>query len=123
MVCCEPDWGTFTLLSDDVRTSRAVAQSWGESFRNGWIGRQLKEMLIRGGLLSVELSGHLLFTDGCDSADRVFDISVTIERLRRDDPNGSHRYSRWREDYEADKNRGCCASVTLFLVSGVKTLT
>ncbi len=118
LVCCEPDWGTFTLLAEDVATAQDIAADWTRHFRNPWMGRQLKQRLMRCGLEAVQLTGHLLFTDGYEAADRVFDVAATVERLQAHDPIARERYSAWLERYRSAQ--GCSASVTLFMVSALK---
>jgi SAM-dependent methyltransferase len=120
IVCCEPDWGTYTVNTTDRFAGRAIADRWQLDIRNSWIGRQLESLLVSCGVTGIDLTGHLLFTNGWEAANVVFDMKATVERLAFDSPEHREHYFRWLEGFQAEENLLCSASVTLFMVSGTK---
>jgi SAM-dependent methyltransferase len=121
IVCCEPDWGTYTVNTADRLVARALADRWQQDIRNSWIGRHLRGMLIRSGVIDVDLTGHLLFTDGWEAANCVFDMKSTVEKLMADAPEHREHYARWLEEFAQEENLPCSASVTLFMAAGTKS--
>jgi SAM-dependent methyltransferase len=120
IVCCEPDWGTYTVNTTDRFVGRAIADRWQQDIRNSWIGRQLQSLLVRCGVAGVDLTGHLLFTNGWEAANIVFDMKATVETIASDAPEQREHYLRWLEAYQAEESLPCSASVTLFMVSATK---
>jgi ubiquinone/menaquinone biosynthesis C-methylase UbiE len=120
IVCCEPDWGTYTVNTADRLVGRAIADRWQQDIRNSWIGRQLREMLIKCGVIDVDLTGYLLFTDGWEAANCVFDMKATVEKIMADAAENCEHYTRWLERFAAEENLPCSASVTLFMTTGTK---
>lgn len=119
LVCAEPDWGTLTIASQDRHTVRRVVETWGDQFRQGWIGRELLGLVQRLRLTDVTLSGHLLVAEGFSAADTVFDISRTVELLSKEE--NTPRYRDWLADLRhSDTSCPILATVTLFLISGRK---
>ena len=117
LVCAEPDWGTFTIASQDRPTVRRLVETWGDQFRHGWIGRELFGLVHPLRLADVTLSGHLLVAEGFSVADAVFDISRTVELLSK--AENTLRYRDWLAALRhADANCPVLATVTLFLISG-----
>lgn len=116
VVCVEPDWGTFTVTSADRATTRLVADAWCDSFRHGWIGRGLKPMLIAAGLRNVDVTGHLVETEGFTAIDKIFDLTHTITKLKQSAP--AKMLDGWLDDVRG-KDRPI-ATVTLFMASGTK---
>src|SRR6266545_1284952 len=116
IVCTEPDWGTFTITSADRETTRLVAHAWCDSFRHGWIGRSLKPMLIDAGLRNVEITGHVVETEGFNAVDKVYDLTQTIAKLKQS--TSSKMLDKWLDDIR-QKDR-LIATVTLFMASGTK---
>lgn len=117
LACAEPDWGTFVLTSEDRRTTRGVVDTWCDGFRNGWIGRWLKPAMRRIGFEDVSLTGHLLVADGFEAIDKVFDVSMTVAKMRESGSN-AEQAEKWLRQLQNDRN--AFASVTLFLVTAVK---
>lgn len=117
IACAEPDWGTFVVTSGDRATTRRVAETWCDGFRNGWIGRDLAPMLRRAGFTGVELTGHLLIADGFAAIDKVFDVVMTVNRLA----GGATAESSHHWLTELRERPDAMASVTLFLATGVKS--
>jgi SAM-dependent methyltransferase len=120
IVCCEPDWGTYAVNTTDRLVGRALADRWQQDIRNSWIGRQLRSMLIQCGVIDVDLTGHLLFTDGWEAANCVFDMKATVEKIMADAPEHREHYARWLEEFAGEENLPCSASVTLFMAAGTK---
>lgn len=77
-------------------------------------------MMRSAGFVDVELTGHLLITEGFKAMDEVFDLSRTVQRM-----GGGHEADRstlttWLEDLRRLPTPQVAATVTLFLASGTK---
>jgi SAM-dependent methyltransferase len=120
IVCCEPDWGTYTVNTTDRFVGRAITDRWQQDIRNSWIGRRLPSLLVACGVTCVELTGHLLFTNGWEAANIVFDMKATVERMATDAPEHRETYLRWLEAFQAEESLPCSAATTLFMASGTK---
>ncbi len=90
VVCAEPDWGTFTIDHENRPMVQNIAEFWAESFRNPWIGRQLRNELRKAGFIDIQVQGALLVAPSFEASDQVFDIVQTALRLaettRNDEP-------------------------------------
>jgi hypothetical protein len=119
--CAEPDWGTFTITSPDRAATRQVVNAWCDSFRQGWIGRQLKPMMESAGFRSVVVTGHLLIAEGYAAVDRVFDVVSTVARLSQES-DAAPALQQWLNDLQENEAQGAPAigTVTLFLATGRK---
>ncbi len=116
----EPDWGTFTITSADRVTTRRFADEWCDSFQHGWIGRDLPHLLRRVGFRDVELSGHLVVVTGFPAIDQLFEISNTVERLKRD-PELREPLTTWLNELRSPGPAGSVLStVTMFLATGTR---
>jgi ubiquinone/menaquinone biosynthesis C-methylase UbiE len=119
LVCAEPDWATFTTDDDDRLVAQQIAQSWARSFRNPWIGRQLRNYLRAAGFINTSAAEALLVAQSFESSDQVFDLVQTARRLA--DSTGSDAALRWiAKTRERDNEVPIRASVTLFLTTGRK---
>jgi ubiquinone/menaquinone biosynthesis C-methylase UbiE len=119
--CAEPDWGTFTITSPDRDTTRIVVNAWGDSFRHGWIGRDLKPLMLAAGFHDVTVTGHLLIAEGYTAIDHLFDVANTVENLQRDGGE-EPQLQRWLEHLQEDATPQAMpiGTVTLFLATGRK---
>jgi len=120
IACAEPDWGTFVITSHDRATTRLIAETWCEGFRNGWIGRQLMPILAGLGFAEIEMTGHLLIAEGFAAIDKVYDVAMTVNRVRSAG-NDRPGLTEWLNDLREQNYPLAC--VTLFLVTGVKPQT
>jgi hypothetical protein len=117
IVCAEPDWGTFVITSPDKATTRLVVDNWCDGFRSGWIGRYLYPILKEVGCTNVHVTGHLLITEGFPAIDKVFDVTLTVARMREGQLGGVALDEWLTALLEASD---ALASVTLFLATGIK---
>jgi ubiquinone/menaquinone biosynthesis C-methylase UbiE len=119
--CAEPDWGTLTITSPDRAATRQVVNAWCDSFRQGWIGRQLKPMMESAGFRSVVVTGHLLIAEGYAAVDRVFDVVSTVARLSQQS-DAAPALQQWLNALQENEAQGAPAigTVTLFLATGRK---
>ncbi len=114
VVCAEPDWGTFTIDHENRAMVRNLAEFWAESFRNSWIGRQLRNELRNAGFIDIKVQGTLLIAPSFEASDQVFDIAQTARRLA--ETTGNEEPTDWlREAKERDVVSPVWSSVTLFL--------
>lgn len=71
----EPDWGTFAVSSADREVTRKVLNLFCDSFRSGWIGRQLPAHFHDCGLEEVSVEPRALMITDFKLADRIWDLS------------------------------------------------
>ncbi len=51
----DQDWDGYLIDSDDRPTTRAIVDAYADSFRNGWIGRQYRRLLLDAGFDDVRI--------------------------------------------------------------------
>jgi SAM-dependent methyltransferase len=120
VACAEPDWGTFTITSEDREMERLVVNAWCDSFRHGWIGRNLKSEMEAVGFEDVHVTGHLLIAEGYASIDKLFDIAHTVANLRSQG-KGETRLDEWLACLQdSGRQSRPIGTVTLFLATGTK---
>lgn len=116
ILCAEPDWGTFFIGTAFSTRTRAIQDRWIRSFQNPWIGRNLFGMMKTIGLGDLSIEAHLLWTEGFEASDLVFDITKTIEQWQS--AGGAEAgLSAWIDDY---KNTEALAGVMLIICHGRK---
>ena len=60
----DQDWETFLVDADDRDVTRRIANHFGDSIRNTWMGRQLRRRLLDAGFVDVDvLPDTQLYTD------------------------------------------------------------
>ena len=116
ILCAEPDWGTFSTGTALSTMTKAIQDRWVSSFKNPWIGRNLFGMMKAAGMGNLSIEGHLLLTEGFETADLVFDIRSTTERLRAEGVSEAS-LSTWLDDYQKNE---ALAGVTLVVCYGRK---
>jgi ubiquinone/menaquinone biosynthesis C-methylase UbiE len=80
IVAYEPDWGTFVIGSMDRQITRKVTDLWCDTFRSGWIGRNLYGYFRDMGLEDVQVYPSTLVITDINLAEKVFDLSKNAEK-------------------------------------------
>ena len=62
IVLIDQDWDGFLIDADDRATTRAIRESYTDSFRNGSVGRQYRRHLLEAGFedVAIEIDGRVL---------------------------------------------------------------
>jgi ubiquinone/menaquinone biosynthesis C-methylase UbiE len=113
MVCVDPDWQTFIInAGSDETVPNKVGKIFANKFKNPHIGRILYDLFLQNNLQNIDVEGHVLVTKGFTEVDTVFDLKTTVEEINLDDVRA------WLNKVQ---EKACLsASVTLFLVKGIK---
>jgi len=98
LLAYDNDWGTFTVASQDRATTRALETFWCDSFTNGWIGRDLGELLLCCGLTGVEIYPSTCIIRDFDTADRVYNLRETVRRAAEKGIISPDRGRLWLEE-------------------------
>lgn len=121
VVIADPDWGTYAMDLDRTPASEAFLDLARGQARNPWIGRQLRGMFLRAGLVEVDVIAHTLFVldyatlDRMGNIDAGFVAAVEAGRLTEADVAQIKADMRRRQD---EGSFLMCAGV--FTVSGTK---
>jgi ubiquinone/menaquinone biosynthesis C-methylase UbiE len=121
LVAYDNDWGSFCVNGRDTELSRRVAETWAGSIANPWIGRYLGRYLTEAGLGRVALEPTVSMLADFETADRVYNLRQTLDRLvaaGQVDPNAG---ADWIEDLKEQTRAGTflCA-LTAYTAVGVK---
>ncbi len=122
VVAYEPDWGTFTIGSMNRQVTRKITDLWCDTFRSGWIGRNLYGYFRDMGLEDVQVYPSTLVITDLNLAEKVFDLSKNAEKALGLDRVSKYDAEDWLRGLEEDNLRGkFFCSYTGFLAYGRKT--
>src|SRR5262245_59310786 len=119
VVAAEPDWGTFTVDSDDPGIAAVVAAAQARRFRSPGVGRTLRRRFAAAGLEGVAVAARsLVITDG-PAAATVFDVRGAALTAVEDGALDAGAAAAWIDgvDRAAAAGRGL-TSLTAFLAVG-----
>ena len=87
LLAYDNDWGTFSVTSEDVETTRTIESLWCDSFTNSWIGRHLCGYFITSGLSDVKIYPGTCIINDFQTADKVYNLQKyrAKSRCRRHD--------------------------------------
>ena len=121
VVACEPDWETLTVSSAEVRVTRAIARTVGDSHTNPWIGRQLLPMLRARGLVELSVDGFIGMAFEFDLADALLGLVPGAAAARETGAISASEEERWVMDLrERSAAGGFFASLSVFVVAGTR---
>lgn len=115
------DWGTFSISSENVPITRKVQDQWCYSFTNPWIGRHLGGVFKRAGFENVSVHPWLSVLSDFDTADKVYDIGKTLERLVSASRLARREADQWIDELRRQTLEGVFqATLTAHIVVGRK---
>jgi len=121
LLAYDNDWGTFTVTSHDIETTRTIENLWCDSFINGWIGRNLNEYFISSGLSDVEIYPGTMVIKDFETADKVFNLRQTAQRAIESKVISPAQEKSWIEELVDRTEKGIfMAAVTAYTVVGKK---
>jgi ubiquinone/menaquinone biosynthesis C-methylase UbiE len=123
IVASEPDWATLLVDSEDVKTTRTMAQLLCDNIRHGWAGRSMLRYFVAAGLTDVEVFPETMIMKDMNTANEILHIGRTLRdcvlKGLLDESTARH----WFEDLRDRDNRGqFFSSLNLYLVRGRKPL-
>jgi ubiquinone/menaquinone biosynthesis C-methylase UbiE len=114
VVAMEPDWPALVVSGEDLDTSRAVVQEFGQNVRNPTAGRSLPAWITAAGLVLDRLDPSILIIRRLDLAKRLV-IGEALDRL--DGP----AVQAWEESLrQQDANGTFFVAVIAFVAVAVK---
>jgi ubiquinone/menaquinone biosynthesis C-methylase UbiE len=122
LVILDRDWGMVALDSSDQITTRIVLDTAAARIRNSWMGRRLYGLFKIGNLKEVRLQTHYVNMGSLETADTLLDLRMVAEHAIEARNLTRQAVDAWWKDLSLRDQLGTfLATVTLFVVSGVKS--
>jgi ubiquinone/menaquinone biosynthesis C-methylase UbiE len=77
-VVVEPDWDSLVIDASDRTLTRTILAFRCDSYRQGWIGRQLARLLTRTGFVDVQVNGICFTLSDYATADGIFGLEKAV---------------------------------------------
>jgi len=120
-VAYDNDWGSYSLSSTDPTMTRLVEDEWRYSLTNPWIGRHLRLFFLRSGFTAVTVMPSVSVISDFDTADRVYDITRTVDRLAASSKVSEEARDSWLAGLrEQSAEGGFQCALTAYLACGSK---
>lgn len=121
IVICDPDWETLVIDSANKEVTRKIVNYRCDSFRSGWIGRQLAGLFKSLGLVDVFVSADVFVVTNLSLANKLWRLGETAERTSKKGTISEQEASDWISELEeADRNGLFLGTVTGFAAVGRK---
>jgi ubiquinone/menaquinone biosynthesis C-methylase UbiE len=121
MVVLEPDWEMLFIDSPDQMVTRAVVKWSCDSHKSGWIGRQLRRLLLDAGLTDVSVACPVATLTDIVEAELVLGLGATVREMQVAGVIAASDGERWLQQLaDADRAGRFCCGLTGFLVHGRK---
>jgi ubiquinone/menaquinone biosynthesis C-methylase UbiE len=121
IAAAEPDWDTLVIDVPDRSLARRIVHHKCDSARQGWIGRQLKNLFCAVGLTDISVDTHTLVLTELPLADQFIGIRLAAANAAADQAISAHEAALWRDwlDQSASNGSFFC-SLTGFSVKAHK---
>jgi ubiquinone/menaquinone biosynthesis C-methylase UbiE len=121
IIISDPDWETLIVDAPNRISTRKILNSWCDSVRNGWMGRQLPALFKVAGLTDVAVAPVTVVLTDYTVADEVFQLSRSVETAQEAGEVSAVEAAAWLGGLEEVGQTGCFFSaITAFIVSGRK---
>lgn len=121
LLAYDNDWGTFSIASDDDRTTRILEAAWANSFTNSRIGRELPGYFAEAGLADIRLHPGASVISDFETADRVYNLRETARRTAARGAISETDGAGWIRELIERTARGCFQAVLVaYTVAGRK---
>ena len=121
LLAYDNDWGTFSIASDDGRTTRVLESAWCNSFTNSRIGRQLRHYFVGVGLTDIRLYPGTSAISDFETADKVYNLRETVRRVVLSGAVSENDGAGWIRELIERTAKGCFEAVlTAYTVVGRK---
>ena len=115
------DWGTFSVSSERLPITRRLQEMWCYSFTNPWIGRHLGLLFKQAGFEELSVLPRVSVITDFATADRVYDLQKTLERLTASAEITQDEADDWRDELLRQTSDGVFqTSLTAYMVVGRK---
>jgi len=122
LLVVDRDWGMVALDAADEMTTRAVLDRACAGIRNGWIGRRLRGLFRAADLDEINAQTHCINISRFDTADMLLDLRTVAEHAISAGDVERRAVDAWLDDLLTRDRAGTfLATITLFVVSGVKS--
>lgn len=119
VVAVEPDWGTFTVDSDQRPLTRQLLNYWCDNFPSGWVGRHLYRYFRQAGLTDLQVYPETIVFTQFELADQVLALVQTAHKAEANGIASPSAIQDWlSEQQQFDQAQQFFCSFTLFIVSG-----
>ena len=123
VVLADSDWGSLSLHADEVPLERRIVHAVANSFRSGYVGRQLRELCADAGLVDLDVSVWPVQWTSLATFRATSFMSAGIDRriieagtISRDE------WARFESNLERiDARRGFFATASIVIVAGTKS--
>jgi SAM-dependent methyltransferase len=110
------DWDTFVIDSAQRETTWRIVLSFCDSYRSGWIGRQLRRLFLDGGMIDVDVVSHQTLI-GFEFLGLL--VGGHLTRAQRDGVLEPAEVTKWWDELRGRDAAGrFFAGFTAFIVSG-----
>ena len=125
VVAADSDWASLSIHAADLHLERRIVGAVAESFRNGYAGRQLRDLFAGAGLQGVATElWPVQWTSYAQFRATSFMSAGIHRRLVSDKTIGLDEWDRFASALEAaDARGGFLASAVVVIVAGVKSVT
>ena len=121
VVAFEPDFETWVVDGPDRRVARAIANSWCDSFGDGWVGRRLPALFRDCGVTDIGVTPETLMLTDYNVAANILGLGPTVARAQAAGVVSEAEGARWLAQLEQAGQTGrFFAAATLFGVYGRK---
>ena len=115
IVVADPDYGTLVVDSGDRNATEEILRS--RYARNRWMGRQLRAMFIKAGLVQVEVRGVVAFLTSFPMADQIMELTRSAREAVDDNRVPASRAAQWLDELrDSDGDGTFLASVNAYIV-------
>jgi ubiquinone/menaquinone biosynthesis C-methylase UbiE len=121
IVICDPDWETLAIDSANKKITRKIVNQRCDSFRSGWIGRQLGGLFKSLGLTDVFVNADVFVITNFALANKLWRLRDTAGQAIKAGAVSEQEASDWISQLEeADRNGLFFGAVTGFAAVGRK---
>lgn len=121
IVAAEPDWETLVVDVPDRSLARKIVHHKCDSVRQGWIGRQLRNLFVAAGLADITVDTHTLVLTELPLADQFLGVRAAAANAAADQAITEQQAVLWRDWLDqAAANGSFFCSLTGFSVKAHK---
>ncbi len=115
------DWGGYAISSSDRALTARVESAWRGGLASPWIGRDLLRLFREAGFVDVEVHPSVSVVHRLDTADRLYNLTLTAQRLAEAGDVAHDMVDAWLADLREQSEAGHFqCSLTAFMAVGRK---
>jgi ubiquinone/menaquinone biosynthesis C-methylase UbiE len=97
LAAAEPDWDTLVIDVPDRSLARKIIHHKCDSARQGWIGRQLRNLVYAAGLVDINVDTHAVVLTELPLAEQFLGIRAAAANAAADQAISTHEAALWRD--------------------------